>query len=41
MIDSCTMIAAAIILATSLCAAAGALVLVVLVTLTLPSTPDA
>jgi hypothetical protein len=30
MIDSCTMIAAAIILATSLCAAAGALVLVVL-----------
>jgi hypothetical protein len=38
MIDDCTMIAVAIILATSLCAAAGALVLVVL---TLPSTPDA
>jgi hypothetical protein len=38
MIDDCTMVAAAIILATSLCAAAGALVLVVL---TLPSTPDA
>jgi hypothetical protein len=38
MIDDCAMVAAAIILTASLCAVAGALVLVVL---TLPSTPDA
>jgi hypothetical protein len=39
MIDNCTMVAAAIILSTSLCAATGALVLVVLVTLTQSQQP--